>query len=133
MATAMIKANEQNSLQDPSRGVVNANKVSEKQAKSLQKGKGPAAPKTNMTAPGSSVQTASGSANRMAPPPNVNTPPVPNTGKSTPTQPEAFNKEALLILREMNRNISSTNEKVEALSGRVDALYAEPEGDGDEY
>ena len=44
-----------------------------------------------------------------------------------PTPPtsgaEGFNKECLLILREMNSNISKTNDRVEKLSERVDALY----------
>lgn len=48
---------------------------------------------------------------------------------SKETGPSTFNKEALLILREMNSNISKTNQKVDSLSGRVDALYE----DNDNY
>ena len=49
-------------------------------------------------------------------------------GSVFPTPPtsgaEGFNKECLLILREMNSNISKTNDRVEKLSEWVDALMS---------
>ena len=47
--------------------------------------------------------------------------------KTNPLQPILFNKEALEILRKMNKNINKTTEKVEALSIRVDNMSLEME------
>ena len=48
--------------------------------------------------------------------------------KTNPLQPILFNKEALEILRKMNKNINKTTEKVEALSNiRVDNMSLEME------
>jgi hypothetical protein len=69
-----------------------------------------------------------------------------NTGPVTPSQSQASsansgvpppiahsNKEALSILREMNINISKTNQKVETLSRRVDEMYDESDFTGYDY
>ena len=59
-----------------------------------------------------------------APPTETATSSKPKAGQNTPNS-NIFNKEALEILREMNKNINKTNEKVEALSIRVDNMSNE--------
>ena len=46
-----------------------------------------------------------------------------SSGLAKPQDSVSFNKEALLILREMNSNITKTNTQVQELASRMDALY----------
>ena len=59
-----------------------------------------------------------------APPTETATSSKPKASQNTPNS-NIFNKEALEILREMDKNINKTNEKVEALSIRVDNMSHE--------
>ncbi|XP_045166692.2 uncharacterized protein LOC123530066 [Mercenaria mercenaria] len=53
---------------------------------------------------------------------------TPHVKLTTATNSDAFNAEALSILRQMNANINKTNKTVEELTGRVDALYNDFDG-----
>lgn len=113
------------------------------QAVMADKGKRPAG--KAQYKPKTSVSTVSGS--KDPPPRPISAPPTeasismsnPKTNASqfshnvTPSQLSAFNKEALEILREMNKNIDKTNEKVEALSIRADTLSKEDKPENYDY
>ncbi|XP_060602586.1 uncharacterized protein LOC132755706 [Ruditapes philippinarum] len=49
--------------------------------------------------------------------------PVKSSSSTVSNDISGFNREALMILRDMNNNINKTNEKVESLTSRIDHLY----------
>lgn len=118
MAAAMLKHTEGNN-----KVVLPENRENEVPAQSVSadKGKRPAG-KAQYKQKTSTI-TASGS--KDPPPRPASAPPTPV--EASTSNPTSFNKEALEILREMNKNINKTNDKVEALSVRVDSISSEME------
>ena len=138
MVTAMLQkhAEENGGVNDSDKKVLVSNETTGKSKK-------PAKPQYKKPAP-----TVASSSNKDPPirpssaPPTVSdaynvagsagAKPKTSTSQSSHTTPNTFNKEALEILREMNRTINKTNEKVEAITTRVDNLSSEMDLDEDD-
>lgn len=87
--------------------------------------------KAPSTGDGKKPTKGKGKASTVKTAPIVAAPIAGTSGSSSlPAQPQNFNKEALLILRELNKNVNATNDKVESLSVRVDNLYAGYDAEG---